>query len=431
MNEVVIFWFRRDLRLDDNIGLGEALKSGFKILPLFILDNEIVDELDGDDPRISFIFENLHKISESIKAAGGSGMLVRRGAVDEILEDILSGYKIRAVYANKDFEPYSISRDSSVSEILKSRGIPFNLFVDHLLFHPDEVLKEDGNPYTVYTPYSRKWLAKYYGSAPEMSIAGNLAARFSEDFEPDPIMPEVYGFRYSKVKVKPYDIGAELLANYDHNRNIPSVDGTSRLGPHLRFGTVSIRMVAALAATHSETFLKELVWREFFAQVLYHYPGVVTGSFRSKYDRIEWRNNEYEFESWCNGTTGFPMVDAGMRELNSTGYMHNRVRMITAGFLTKNLLIDWRWGEAYFARRLLDYELSSNNGNWQWAAGTGCDAAPYFRIFNPAEQQKKFDPNHSYIRRWIPEFGTGSYPDPIVDHQFARKRTLKAYSAII
>jgi len=429
MNGNVVFWFRRDLRLNDNMGLLKALHSGHEVIPLFIFDNEIVDELEVDDPRISFILEQLGKIS-AILSSYGSGMIIKRGKVADVLNELISKFNIISVFANEDYEPYPVARDKMVSELLAENNIPFECSPDHLVFPPGKVLKNDGNPYTVYTPYSRKWLGMFSESTPEVYDINPYSDRFSRNITPSGTAPDTFGFRTSDISARPFDISPGLLSGYVHTRNTPALNGTSNLGPHLRFGTVSIREVARLASGTSEIFLKELVWREFFMQILYYYPYAVSGSFKPKYDRIEWRNNEDEFERWCSGTTGYPMVDAGMRELNTTGYMHNRVRMITAGFLTKHLLIDWRWGEAYFARKLLDYELSSNNGNWQWAAGSGCDAAPYFRIFNPYEQQKKFDPSFAYIRRWIPEFNTSGYPEPVVEHQFARRRALEAYSAI-
>lgn len=427
MDEIVVFWFRRDLRLHDNTALVEALKSGFSVLPVFIFDNEIVDELDPDDSRIGFIFSNLLRISGQLNLYG-SELLVKRGQIEFIWRELIQQYNIKAVFANEDYEPYAIERDSLVRDILESSGIQFILLTDHVIFHPGHILKDDANPYNIYTPYSRRWIKMFYEAAVAVRQIEGLTHRFIS-LPPSGIGDRAsFGFSNPGQVVESYSLDNLMLERYERDRNYPAIRGTSYLGPHLRFGTVSIREVALISSKVSETFLRELAWREFFMQVLFHYPHVVTGSFREKFDRIEWRNSREEFEKWCIGKTGYPLVDAGMRELNSTGYMHNRVRMITAGFLTKHLLIDWRWGEAYFAGRLLDYELSSNNGNWQWAAGTGCDAAPYFRIFNPYEQQKKFDSSFDYIMKWIPEFGTTEYPQPIVNHAEARKRALLVYS---
>ncbi|MFT7421097.1 MAG: deoxyribodipyrimidine photo-lyase, partial [Arcticibacterium sp.] len=313
-------------------------------------------------------------------------------------------------------------RDKEIEELLFKENITFKSFKDQVIFEGHQVLKDDSSPYTVYTPYKNKWRSKF--------TLKSLDSCFSENennyFIQKSALPslEEFGFKSSDIQVNKFIL--EDLDNYQEERNIPYKDATSYLGPHLRFGTVSIRSIA-LKLHNNETFLNELVWREFFMQILYNFPKVVTANFKAKYDNIAWRNNMEDFERWCEGNTGYPMVDAGMRQLNATGYMHNRVRMITAGFLCKHLLIDWKWGEAYFAKKLLDYELASNNGNWQWSAGTGCDAAPYFRIFNPTEQIKKFDKELKYIKKWVPEFQSFSYAAPMVDHKFARERALSTY----
>lgn len=416
-----IFWFRRDLRLYDNTALHHALNSGLPVLPVFIFDTQILSELPVNDARVNFIYDKLYEIDAQLKKMGSS-VNVYKGDPLKIWEEILTEFKIEKVYFNKDYEPYALERDKRIRNLLKENGIEVYTYKDQVIFEENEILKSDGKPYTVFTPYKNKWLEKFR----DAEIFHNQIAcsecfyKFKDTF---PSLKEI-GFKESKIKVKEYNVND--LDNYSEERDIPALDSTSYLSPHLRFGTVSIRQLVHKLKTN-QTFLSELIWREFFMQILYHFPEVVDHNFKRKYDGIEWRNDENEFKAWCEGKTGYPMVDAGMRQLNQTGYMHNRVRMLTAGFLCKHLLIDWRWGEAYFASKLLDFELSSNNGNWQWAAGTGCDAAPYFRIFNPAEQQKKFDKDYHYVKRWVPEFGTSDYPKPIVGHKQARERALTEY----
>ena len=430
-----LFWFRRDLRLHDNRGLVAALKSGQPVVALFILDSEITAELKNDDPRVTFIFSALKKISDTLTGAG-SGLLILSGNPVDLFAGIIEKYSISDIFLNEDYEPYGIDRDRVVRGIAAERRVGFHSFKEHVIFSPPEIVKKDGTPYTVYTPYSRLWLTEFSKkyrtrvSGADIDNAG-ASSGFAAGIKSDSCDPSHYGFITSSIQVEPFDVSENLLTGYEDTRNTPSLNGTSLLGPHIRFGTVSIREIAVQAAFSSHLFLKQLAWREFFIQILYHFPYVVTGSFRKKYEGIEWRNNPDEFERWCNGTTGYPIVDAGMRQLKATGYMHNRVRMITASFLTKDLLIDWRWGEAWFAVHLLDYELASNNGNWQWAAGTGCDASPWFRIFNPLIQQKKFDPGMKYISKWVPELGTDDYPSPVVDHSYARKRTIEAYKKAV
>ena len=415
-----IFWFRRDLRLEDNTGLIRALAENDTVIPIFIFDELIVNELPKDDPRISFIYQRLFILNETLRA-NGSGLLILKGDPVKIWAELLNHKTFTSVYSNRDYEPYANERDKSIEALLKHQSIGFYQFKDQVIFEGGEILKDNGLPYHMFTPYKNKWLKKYKPVDSFESIDFN---KFCKD---QPVFPSIesLGFSMSKIKVKNYN--PSVVADYEDERNFPSKDGGTNLGPHLRFGTLSIRQLTLQIMPLSSTLLSELIWREFFMQILHYYPKVVYENFKPKYNGIIWRNSTEDFEKWKSGTTGFAMVDAGMRELNSTGYMHNRVRMITAGFLCKHLLIDWRWGEAYFASKLLDYELSSNNGNWQWAAGTGCDAAPYFRIFNPYEQVKKFDKELSYIHKWIPEFGTSDYPEPMVDHKFARQRALEVY----
>lgn len=426
--KINIFWIRRDLRINDNTALDRALASGLPVLPIFIFDTNITEELPGDDSRISFIYETLSDIYSNLQKEGSS-LYILKGDPVEIWQELISEFDINAVFINKDYEPYSIQRDKTIEDLLGKNRIDLFRFKDQVIFEEDEILKPDTKPYTIYTPYKNRWLKKLnespdnYQSAKTEKYDNLLRGSFVF-----PTIQEI-GFRKSSVGVRPYDLS--VIPDYHKYRNLPAIDRTTYLSPHLRFGTVSIRHLVTLALRQNMSFLNELIWREFFMQILYHFPGVVMDNFKQVYDNIEWRNDENEFQRWCNGETGYPIVDAGMRQLNKTGYMHNRVRMITAGFLCKHLLIDWRWGEAYFARKLLDFELSSNNGNWQWAAGTGCDAAPYFRIFNPETQQKKFDPKGEYLRKWIGNTGKPDYPEKIVDHEFARERALTVYKSAI
>ncbi|MBE7629908.1 cryptochrome/photolyase family protein [Tenacibaculum piscium] len=421
-NKVAIFWFRRDLRLEDNVALFNALNSSNKVLPIFIFDEEILDKLPENDARVSFIYQTLQQLDTDLKAVGSS-LLIKKGNPLEVWKTIISEFDISAVYTNKDYEPYGLQRDAEISDFLKSKSIDFLSYKDQVIFEEAEVTKNDGLPYTVYTPYKNKWLQKFNA---EVDLK-NHAINFNNFHQFTSEIPSLkfIGFNESSIKVPPYNLSN--LANYDEVRDFPFIDKTSYLSPYFRFGLVSVRKMVQFALKTNATFLNELIWREFFMQVLFHFPKVVTNNFKQKYDAIPWRNNEAEFEKWCKGETGYPMVDAGMRQLNKTGYMHNRVRMITAGFLCKHLLIDWRWGEAYFAEKLLDYELSANNGNWQWAAGTGCDAAPYFRVFNPEAQLKKFDKDLQYIRKWIENFDELTYPQPMVEHNFARERAISTY----
>ncbi len=422
--KINIFWFRRDLRTDDNTALSNALRSGLPVLPVFIFDTNITGELQADDSRISFIHQCLSSIHKRLRDSGSS-LYVLRGDPVEKWKELMSVFDIGAVYINKDYEPYASDRDMAVETILKEKGIPLFRSKDQVIFEENEVVKSDASPYTVFTPYRNQWMKRLDQVRPDLS--GTSPDGTSEYFKCNYTFPtlEDIGFRQGSLKVKPYDLHA--ISDYNKFRDDPGADLTTHLSPHLRFGTVSIRKLVRIGQEQNMTFLNELIWREFFMQILFHFPNVVTENFKPVYDYIQWRNDEKDFQRWCSGETGYPMVDAGMRQLNSTGWMHNRVRMITAGFLCKHLLIDWRWGEAYFARQLLDYELSSNNGNWQWAAGTGCDAAPWFRIFNPETQQKKFDPKEVYIRGWVDDYGKPGYPVKIVVHEFARERALDAY----
>jgi deoxyribodipyrimidine photo-lyase len=427
MQTVSIFWFRRDLRLDDNAALYHALKSSNSVVPVFIFDTNILDDLEEKyDRRVDFIHQALQQIQKELLALGTT-LHVYIGKPLDCYKQITTDYNVEAVYCNHDYEAYAIIRDSDIASYLQSKNIRLHTYKDHVLLEKDEVIKENGEPYTVYTPYSKKHKAKlnsfYLKSYPTEKHYGNFYIQLGKDI---PIIEKI-GFKKTDLVFHKHILDEQIVKNYHETRDIPAINGTTRLSIHLRFGTVSIRKLATRAMVLNEVFLNELIWRDFYSMILWQFPKVVNTSFNSVYDNINWRNNEYEFARWCEGDTGYPIVDAGMRELNQTGYMHNRVRMIVASFLTKHLLIDWRWGESYFSKKLLDYDLASNNGGWQWAAGCGCDAALYFRIFNPYLQTEKFDPRHEYIKKWVPEYQEISYPPPIVTHNFARERCLKVY----
>jgi deoxyribodipyrimidine photo-lyase len=421
-----IFWFRRDLRLRDNAGLFHALKSERPVLPLFIFDTDILNELEKDDARVTFIHQAIQNIHHEL-VENGSRLEVKYGKPVEVWNDLLKEYSVSRVYTNHDYEPYAIRRDNEVKMLLESKGVDFETFKDQVIFEKGEVVKDDGKPYTVYTPYMRKWMARFEREGVKVCDTERYFDNFMKQPKDGILSLEEIGFTKSNISVPGYRLNPQRIEDYEKTRDYPALDGTTRVGAYLRFGLVSIRELVLRVKEFNPTYLKELVWREFFMQILYHFPQVVDKSFKQAYDNIPWINDEKQFRLWCEGNTGYPMVDAGMREMNQTGYMHNRVRMVVASFLCKHLLIDWRWGEAYFAKKLLDYELSSNNGNWQWAAGSGCDAAPYFRVFNPTEQVKKFDPELKYIQKWIPELNTPDYPDPVVDHKFARERAIRTY----
>jgi deoxyribodipyrimidine photo-lyase len=425
---VSVFWFRRDLRLHDNAGLYHALKSGYPVLPLFIFDRAILEQLDEKaDARVQFIRDALIGIQQEL-VKKGSSLEVYYGFPEEVYERLLSAHHVVKVFYNHDYEPYARERDLAVAKLLAKEKIPLLGIKDQVIFEKDEILKDDGTPYTIFTPYSRRWLAQlnefYCKPYPVEKYAGHLFRQAAQEI---PSLSSM-GFKPSSIVIPPGSVKKDILEKYKEQRDYPGIEGTSRMGVHLRFGTCSIRELAGKAYELSPTYLNELIWRDFYHMILWHFPAVGKGrSFKPAYDHIQWRNNEKEFEKWCEGQTGYPIVDAGMRELNATGFMHNRVRMIVASFLAKHLLIDWRWGEAYFAGKLLDYDLAANNGGWQWAAGCGCDAAPYFRVFNPYLQTEKFDPQLTYIRRWVPEWEGFGYPEPIVDHTTARKRALEVY----
>ncbi|WP_034058684.1 cryptochrome/photolyase family protein [Lacinutrix jangbogonensis] len=429
---VNIFWFRRDLRLEDNHGFYEALNSDKPVLPIFIFDEDILNKLPKMDARVTFIHENLKAMQAILKREYNSNIAIFHGKPETIYKQLIESYTIDSVYTNRDYEPYALARDNHIKVLLTSHKINFKTFKDQVIFERNEIVKKDGTAYKVYTPFSRLWIDEYKRTAVTFFPSEELLPNTIKSSELPNLSLEAIGFKEAKVKVKHYTVTPTLIADYEATRNFPSQDNTSKLGPHLRFGTVSVRkMVNEASKQQNITFLKELIWREFFMQILWHFPHTAKDSFKPKYDRIEWSNNETEFNAWCEGNTGYPLVDAGMRQLNATGFMHNRVRMLVGSFLCKHLLIDWRLGEAYFALKLHDYDMSSNIGNWQWVAGCGVDAAPYFRIFNPTTQIEKFDKQHDYIKKWVPEYQELTYPTPIVDHKAARERCLRVYKAAV
>ncbi len=427
--KISIFWFRRDLRLDDNIGLFKALQSKRPVLPIFIFDKNILDKLPKNDARVTFLYHTLQKMNHELLKEYKSSLATYYGNPEHIFIKILSDYNVEAVYTNHDYEPYAKERDQRINEILKTNNVKFITYKDQVIFEKDEIIKANGDPYVVYTPYKNKWKETFEASKLKIFDSRSLLKNLVKQGELSNVTLEEMGFQVSSIQIPDYNVSKSLIQNYEATRNFPSKDqGTSRIGPHLRFGTVGIRTIVKKAiAEENEVFWSELIWREFFMQILWHFPHTRNSAFKSKYDRIQWRNNEDDFEKWKKGETGYPLVDAGMRQLNQTGYMHNRVRMLVASFLCKHLLIDWRWGEAYFAEKLLDYDMSANVGNWQWASGSGVDAAPYFRIFNPTTQITKFDKQLAYINTWVEDLNEFTYPKPMVDHKMARERCLTVY----
>mgnify|MGYP000450683478 CR=1 FL=1 len=432
--KISIFWFRRDLRLDDNIGFLEALKGDFAVMPIFIFDKKILDKLPKDDSRVTFIYETLQKMRAELQENQKSSLALFYGTPKNVFKKLVEDYQIQRVYTNHDYEPYASERDEQMKKFFANHEIDFLTFKDQVIFEKNEVVKNDGDPYVVYTPYKNKWKENF---KPDDDLKIHYTNQYLDNLAEHSRLPNLslsdMGFEKSSIAVPEYTVTPTLIENYEKTRNFPAKEnGTSRLGPHLRFGTVSVRkMMKKAIAEKNEIFWSELIWREFFMQILWHFPHTADKAFRPKYDRIEWRNNEAEFKKWCNGETGYALVDAGMRELNETGYMHNRVRMLVASFLCKHLLIDWRWGETYFAEKLLDYDQSANVGNWQWAAGSGVDAAPYFRIFNPMTQVDKFDKQKEYINKWVPDLQELTYPEKMVDHKMARERCLKVYKEAV
>lgn len=427
-----IFWFRRDLRLDDNVGFFYALKSDHPVLPIFIFDKAILDHLPKDDARVTFIYNTLQNMRNTLQEEHQSSIAMYHDNPKDVFKTLMDEYTINTVFTNHDYEPYATKRDKEIEELLSKNKIKFKTYKDQVIFEKDEVVKKDGDPYVVYTPYMRVWKENFKSYNLEIYYTNNYLNNLVEHTRLPNLSLSDIGFTKSSQKIEDYTVTPTLIQNYEATRNFPAKDATSKLGPHLRFGTVSVRkMIKKAIAENNEIFWQELIWREFFMQILWHFPHTHKEAFKAKYDRIEWRNNETEFKAWCEGKTGYPLVDAGMRQLNQTGFMHNRVRMLVGSFLCKHLLIDWRWGEAYFAEKLHDYDMSSNVGNWQWVAGSGVDASPYFRIFNPTTQIDKFDKQHKYIKQWVPDYQELTYPQPIVDHKEARERCLKVYKEAV
>ena len=430
---ISIFWFRRDLRWQDNAGLYHALYQakleGHQVLPIFIFDKNILSQSeDKADRRVDFIHQTLSRLQNDLVAKGKS-LWVQYGTPTEVFEKLFKDFNIASVYTNHDYGPKANARDAAIEKMTLKNGASYHHYKDQVIFEKDEVIKDDGKPYTIYTPYANKWRTVWAGKIPKKHPSEKLLDYFI-DTKPYklPTLKEI-GFEKTDLVIPPMQYDAKLVKNYTEQRNFPALNATTHLSVHLRFGTISARTLALETQSLNATFFNELIWRDFYHMILWHFPQVAEGkSFKPKYDFIEWRNNEKEFEAWCEGRTGYPIVDAGMRELNTTGFMHNRVRMIVASFLTKHLLIDWRWGEAYFAQKLLDFDLAANNGGWQWASGSGCDAAPYFRVFNPRLQTEKFDKDLKYIKHWVPEVDSLKYPKPIVVHEEARERVLAAYA---
>lgn len=429
-NKINIFWFRRDLRIQDNAGLFYALADGLPVLPIFIFDPFILDKLeDKSDARVNFIHRQLSALDATFIDAGGN-LEVYHSTPLEAFKNILEKYEVHSIFTNRDYEPYALERDTKIEQYAKTKGVGFYAFKDHVIFEKEEILSDSGSYYKVFTPYKNKWLTKYDQLVSTSFNSEIVLKKIAKSSHPFPSLTSL-GFKASSVTIPQADFPIAIIKKYEESRNYPGIEGTTRLGIHLRHGTVSIRQAANLAKNNSATWLNELIWRDFYSMILSAFPQVAVSPFKSQYNLIPWRNDPAEFEQWCKGLTGYPIVDAGMRELNATGHMHNRVRMITASFLTKHLLIDWRWGEAYFASKLLDFDLASNNGGWQWAAGTGTDAQPYFRVFNPSSQVEKFDPKLVYIKKWIPEINEFNYPKPMVDHKFARERAIQTYKAAL
>ena len=430
-SSVVIHWFRRDLRWNDNRALHAALSSGHKVLPLFIFDDNILQHLeDRQDARVTFLHHRVSDLQKEAQAKS-SDIYVAHGSPHDVVLDLIAKLDVRGVYANEDYEPYALERDELLSRALGAKNILLHTFKDHVIKAPGEVVKPDGTPYTVFTPFSKRWHANLTEDDMEASPSEQHLDQLAKwQHKGMPSLQEM-GFTPSEVDIPEANVGPELLRQYAETRDTPSVRGTSRVSVHLRFGTVSIRDMARQGFAHSEKWLTELIWRDFYQSVMHAFPHSMKDAFRAKYDRIPWRHDDAHFAAWKEGKTGYPIVDAGMRELNATGFMHNRVRMVVASFFCKHLLLDWRLGERYFAEKLLDFELASNVGGWQWASGSGCDAAPYFRVFNPTSQLQKFDAQMTYVKQWVPEFGTDAYPEPIVEHKFARQRAIDTYKAAL
>ncbi len=463
---LALVWLRRDLRLDDNAAIYHAFRSGSVVVPVFVFDKKILDPLPRADRRVEFIHGSVAQLKGELHALGVD-LLVRHGVAADEIVGLARALEVEAVYCNHDYEPEAIKRDEGVAAELQKAGIRFLTFKDQVILEKDEVRTATGGMFSVFTPYMKAWRKACDGfQLKAYPVRRYLAALQRARARTDAITG---GYRFeqtnlSALGIKPGSDGAadlfqdflDRIDGYRDRRNFPGVKGVSYLSVHLRFGTISIRTLARTAMAHggegAETWVNELIWREFYHQILWHRPDVVGHAFKSDLDDLAFSKNEEHFKAWCEGRTGYPIVDAAMRQLNETGYMHNRLRMIAASFLVKDLLIDWRWGEAYFAEKLIDFDLAANNGGWQWAAGTGCDAQPYFRIFNPVSQAQKFDAEGKFIRRYVPELAKldadalfapwlarpldlaaagvrlgVTYPEPIVDHAVQRDKALKLF----
>jgi len=427
--KITIFWHRRDLRFADNAGLAAALQSGHPVLPLFIYDQTILEKLPPDDARLTFIFDQVERLAHEAREAGG-GFLARYGKTEAVFEALLKAYDVAAVYTNEDYEPYATERDAVIAKLVEKHGAEFKAFKDQVIFAKDEVLTKNGKPSKVFGAYSKAWQAKVtpddFKPHPSARLfkKENLASPQKGDAS-RPTLKEM-GFERHEQWTPPAHLPpAKVVENYDQVRDLPAEKrGTTRLSVHLRFGTVSIRQLMQQAQELNNKLLNELIWRDFFMMLLWHFPNTATEAYDPKMRHLPYRDDEAQYRAWCEGRTGYPLVDAGMRQLNATGYLHNRARIATAGFLVKQLFIDWKLGEHYFSEKLLDYDMSNNVGNWQWMAGTGAVAAPWFRVYSPDSQQQQYDPDYEYVKQWVPEFGTDKYPAPIVDHKFGRERAL-------
>ncbi len=427
-----IVWLRRDLRLHDNAALYYALKSGRPVLVVFVFDRLILDVLeDRRDRRVEFIYKEIHKLQDQLTGMGSS-LIARYGRPIDVLKSIIEEYNVAEVFTNHDYELYAKERDAVVKAMLAERGIGFQTSKDQAIFDLDEVMTGAGKPYTIFGAYSRNWVGKlnefYLKSYPTEKYFANFY-KTSPPPGPERGIPTLGEMNFEPLGEN-YPVPAvdeAFLWEYEKMRDYPARTGTSELGIHLRFGTISIRDLVRQARAISERFMTELAWRDFYFQILEHFPHVEKHAFRRQYEHLPFLNQPEDIERWKTGQTGYPFVDAGMRQLNQTGWMHNRARLITASFCVKHLLIDWRIGENYFGAKLRDYDLAANIGNWQWVAGTGNDPAPYFRVFSPDTQMKKFDPKLEYVRKWVPEYGTPDYVKPMIDHDFARQRAVETY----
>jgi deoxyribodipyrimidine photo-lyase len=431
MEQLTLFWHRRDLRISDNAGLYKALKAGTQVQPLFIFDTQILNHLPKNDQRVLFIHQCVQELQTEY-ANHGASLWVMYGNPQEIIPQLVKEHGVKHLFCNRDYEPNAINRDKAIFEELQKLNCTFSGSKDHVIFEKEEVLKSDGNPYHVFTPYMKRWKETLTNFHLKPYPTEKYLSHLRQSKSSKLISLSDMGF--SDIQTQHFPASAiqqSIIQSYEKTRDIPAIDGTSRLSIHLRFGTISIRNLAKKAQETNEKYFNELIWRDFYQMILYFYPRTIDHEFRNEYNRIEWEFDETFFQAWCQGKTGYPLVDAGMRELNETGHMHNRVRMVVASFLCKHLFHDWRLGERYFAEKLLDFELASNVGGWQWAAGCGVDAAPYFRIFNPTTQQERFDPQFEYIKKWVPEFGSSNYPQPIVEHKWARDRTLVSYKKVL